>query len=231
MKNNHIENINIHKFKCFDSFKVDSFRRVNLIGGKNNVGKTALLEACFISINLFYCLRNINHLAFNYILSKELINISSDNKTFMGGRSNISLDKNDNLREFKIDSDKLNLEIFKIFLVIKNNRGRSYFLTQWLREELDSSFIDFFHIKINNQFSSSFNGTKFILEMCNDDDNNYIKHQEVNSIKNIVDNKYYYTIFKKNHPPILNNTNFISFFNDGEIQSMIDDSKLNGKYI
>lgn len=35
----------IKNFRCFDELKLDNLARVNLIGGKNNVGKTALLEA------------------------------------------------------------------------------------------------------------------------------------------------------------------------------------------
>jgi len=50
-KNKHfIRNIEIKNFKCFDNFKAEGFGRVNLIGGKNNVGKTAFMEACSINI-------------------------------------------------------------------------------------------------------------------------------------------------------------------------------------
>jgi len=41
--------INIDKYKCFDSLKVDNTKRVNLIVGKNNIGKTAFMEACYLS--------------------------------------------------------------------------------------------------------------------------------------------------------------------------------------
>ncbi len=43
-----IESIRIENFKCFESFAVDELRRITLIGGKNNVGKTALLEAFWL---------------------------------------------------------------------------------------------------------------------------------------------------------------------------------------
>lgn len=46
-----VQNIFIEKFRCFHSTKINSFRRVNLIGGKNNAGKTALLEALLL-VNL-----------------------------------------------------------------------------------------------------------------------------------------------------------------------------------
>ncbi len=48
-KQHYIKNINIKNFKCFDNFKATGFNRVNLIGGKNNVGKTAFMEACYIN--------------------------------------------------------------------------------------------------------------------------------------------------------------------------------------
>jgi AAA15 family ATPase/GTPase len=57
MSEHFIKNIEIKNFKCFEDFKAEGFGRVNLIGGKNNVGKTALIEALFTniySINLGY---------------------------------------------------------------------------------------------------------------------------------------------------------------------------------
>jgi AAA15 family ATPase/GTPase len=35
----------IKRYKCFKDFEVNGFKRINLIGGKNNIGKTAFLEA------------------------------------------------------------------------------------------------------------------------------------------------------------------------------------------
>jgi len=45
-----LEYIEIKDFKCFKDFKAEGFKRVNLIGGKNNVGKTAFMEACYINL-------------------------------------------------------------------------------------------------------------------------------------------------------------------------------------
>jgi len=45
-----LEYIDINEFKCFKNFHAEGFKRVNLIGGKNNVGKTAFMEACYINI-------------------------------------------------------------------------------------------------------------------------------------------------------------------------------------
>ncbi len=47
-----ISEIEIENYKLFKHFKAKGFGRVNLIGGKNNVGKTAFMEACFLSSEL-----------------------------------------------------------------------------------------------------------------------------------------------------------------------------------
>lgn len=44
-----IKNIEIQNFRCFEHLKVSGFEKINLISGKNNVGKTALLEALFLN--------------------------------------------------------------------------------------------------------------------------------------------------------------------------------------
>lgn len=42
--------IEINNFRCFDTFSIDSFNRINLITGVNNSGKTSLLEAIFLHL-------------------------------------------------------------------------------------------------------------------------------------------------------------------------------------
>lgn len=44
----HFSKVSIINFRCFKDFSIDSLERINLIGGKNNVGKTAFLEALFL---------------------------------------------------------------------------------------------------------------------------------------------------------------------------------------
>jgi len=52
MQGHFLLGLNIESFKCFKNFESGNFKRVNLIGGKNNTGKTALLEACFLANQL-----------------------------------------------------------------------------------------------------------------------------------------------------------------------------------
>ena len=84
-----IQYIDIENYKCFQDFKAEGFKRVNLISGKNNVGKTALLEAIYInaaSDNFAHLLissadtnymREINDYQFTLDIDKLVSNISS----------------------------------------------------------------------------------------------------------------------------------------------------------
>jgi len=43
-----IKSLEINNFRCFNSTKANNFVRINLLGGKNNAGKTAFLEALLL---------------------------------------------------------------------------------------------------------------------------------------------------------------------------------------
>ncbi len=51
MNEHFLTDIEIKEFKCFSDFEAKGFKRVNLIGGKNNIGKTAFMEACYINVH------------------------------------------------------------------------------------------------------------------------------------------------------------------------------------
>ncbi|MCK5717969.1 MAG: AAA family ATPase, partial [Thiomargarita sp.] len=61
MDNHFIKTIGIENFKCFEKLSITGIESVNLIGGKNNIGKTAFLEA----IELFVSSNDANTLALN----------------------------------------------------------------------------------------------------------------------------------------------------------------------
>jgi len=46
-----IADVLIQNFKCFDKLTIPEFGRVTLIGGRNNVGKTTLLESLFLFLD------------------------------------------------------------------------------------------------------------------------------------------------------------------------------------
>ncbi len=72
-----LTDIEIKQFKCFSNFKAKGFKRVNLIGGKNNIGKTAFMEACYINVHsqdLATMLTAIGRVKYN----REKINLEVD---------------------------------------------------------------------------------------------------------------------------------------------------------
>jgi AAA15 family ATPase/GTPase len=56
MSGQHIKNLEIRNFKCFKQLNIANIGQINLIGGKNNVGKTSFLEAVdlFVSSDKAY---------------------------------------------------------------------------------------------------------------------------------------------------------------------------------
>lgn len=74
-----LTDIEIKEFKCFKDFKASGFKRVNLIGGKNNVGKTAFMEAFYINaysknINkMTTAIHNIKFMRDNLNILRELL--------------------------------------------------------------------------------------------------------------------------------------------------------------
>jgi len=65
-----IKDIQIREYKGFKNLKLDNLSQINLISGKNNIGKTALLEALFIyddtaaSFDTWYTLYSIDPFLF-----------------------------------------------------------------------------------------------------------------------------------------------------------------------
>jgi len=44
-----INKIAISNFRCYQNSEIEGFKKINLIGGLNNVGKTVLLEAILLN--------------------------------------------------------------------------------------------------------------------------------------------------------------------------------------
>ena len=61
MPNNFIENLTFKNFKCFKELNVTNIKRVNLISGKNNIGKTSFMEG----IELFVSSSDTRDLSLN----------------------------------------------------------------------------------------------------------------------------------------------------------------------
>ena len=79
MNNPYIEDLTIENFKCFKHLEVKNIGRVNLIGGKNNVGKTAFLEAIEVYYALFKDISGFSLLRTTYNIFKRRHNVNDIN--------------------------------------------------------------------------------------------------------------------------------------------------------
>lgn len=125
-----IQYIDIDRYKCFSDFSAHGFQRVNLIAGKNNVGKTALMEAMFINVrsttisNLFdslffiYTSRKKTDYSFKTPnqrdVSDNILKFANSLKT----KTNIQhiefkTNNSDPVRKFEINTNNLNSHILE----------------------------------------------------------------------------------------------------------------------
>ena len=125
MSKHFIKNIEIKNFKCFEDFKAEGFGRVNLIGGKNNVGKTAFMEACYINSisnnakdyilacsNILYFRNHVNFIKQTFIIDIESFLKNPKNEAVINSNINTTsykLDKKNSLisnEHFKINTQE-----------------------------------------------------------------------------------------------------------------------------
>lgn len=105
-----LKNIEIKHFKGFDNFSAAGFNRVNLITGKNNVGKTAFMEACYINIHSQNVAMMTGALA-SVKFMRENLNIlqgseQDDVRAFIENADGLKVDSNLNAVSFKIENKR-----------------------------------------------------------------------------------------------------------------------------
>ncbi len=116
MDGHFLTEIEISQFKCFNGFKASGFKRVNLIGGKNNIGKTAFMEACFINVRsvnvntMFTAIVNIkafresSNLFGKNVDSQELLDVTRNyvSRSNLSGKAFAILEK-DGIKEYQFN--------------------------------------------------------------------------------------------------------------------------------
>jgi AAA15 family ATPase/GTPase len=77
MTEHFLTEIQIKAFKCFENFEANHLKRVNLISGKNNIGKTAFLEACYLHVSSVGGIQQFASAVFS-VLHKRNLSISTN---------------------------------------------------------------------------------------------------------------------------------------------------------
>ena len=161
-----VHKISIQNFRCFENSDFEDFKQINLITGKNNVGKTALLEA----INLGLTPLKINHIQHlrmdntefykpRTALSNNLTSVYNSlyfNTTIL----NLSISVNEN--KLEIVKDKLIQNEYNPRLLTAHVNNKLYYS---IDSKLDVNILDkSIEFKENNYLSF----TKHLTVRCTD---------------------------------------------------------------
>lgn len=133
-----IEKLKISNFKIFKTLSIDKLHQISLVSGKNNVGKSTLLEAvffsnCYFGAEAFTSLNGIRG-ALNSLKTdiwKSFINVCSEKKSFEiekvedGNKKNILVELSDN-RNLIARSPLENTNLVDTQTPAKPNDNRSF---------------------------------------------------------------------------------------------------------
>lgn len=141
MNEHFLTDIEIKQFKCFTDFKASGFKRVNLIGGKNNIGKTALMEAVYINAHsqdintLITAIVDIKFMRenANLVLEPEI-----NHRKFLDATENYIADSNLNKINFSVlQSDGVKQYLFNINNLSKSINANDIFITPCFIENIN----------------------------------------------------------------------------------------------
>ncbi len=148
-----IPNISISNFKCFKEFSIDSFKRFNLIFGKNSVGKSNLLEALYLYSNMY---RSDTILSSSFLQRDIPLNNNLElifHNFDYSNPINIKTSKKE-LNIHSIESLEIAL-LDGIYYQVQNNNGETIKLPLLINNnrQLDNTFISINHSSIINNIN------------------------------------------------------------------------------
>jgi len=134
-----INEIEIVKYKGFKNLKLDNLSQINIISGENNIGKTALLEALFLS----------SEIEFKYSIFEKFFSFSEF--VFIAENRNIEKNRIKNYLKnthFLSKTNELNINI---------NHKSSYILTneekKYIKENFNQDYNEFIVSYINSDLN------------------------------------------------------------------------------
>lgn len=141
MEDHFLRNIEIIDFKCFKNFKAKDFKRVNLISGKNNVGKTAFIEALWINLSSFELPIMANTIPSTTFRRNNLEYI---------GRDYLTSDKIKSLEDIKYLNIKSNINIGKFQLYVEKGVKEYHFIINSQLTKVNANNFSFEYKFLNN---------------------------------------------------------------------------------
>lgn len=174
-----IERIEIRDFKIFKNLILNDLHQITLISGKNNVGKSTLLESIFFSnsyfnSNAFFNMNNIRGSAntLRTDIWKSFINVHSKTSSFEiekvenGTKKNISVEFKDN-RNIIVHSfpDNTNFVDAQVSERTNDNRSITHMLSISASDEENEDTLQYF-VKFDGQIQTISNPSPNPLRNC-----------------------------------------------------------------
>lgn len=122
MENHFVKNISFENFKCFKKLEFDGFKRVNLIGGQNNVGKTSFMEG--VNLNVY---------------SKDALNLHTNIRQMIKSRQNDDIDIDFFYNDENIINIKTNNKNVKIIYIKDTSKENRMINTPYFKLIVDNS--------------------------------------------------------------------------------------------
>ncbi|MCG3664629.1 AAA family ATPase [Aliarcobacter butzleri] len=186
MQEHFLRNIKIINYKCFKNFEAKDFKRINLISGKNNVGKTAFIES--LLINLY----SISPTKMAYAIG--VFNLIRDQLEFINEEKNNTI-----LDEFKLKIENATFEAksninYSLFTVI-NEKGKKE-LQFIINDEKIRININEFSFEITNienikyldKFGIDNDGIKELFEVIQKKDKEIYLNNLINKFDSTIEN-------------------------------------------
>lgn len=186
MQEHFLRNIEIIDYKCFKNFKAKDFKRINLISGKNNVGKTAFLES--LLINLY----SISPTKMAHSLGES--NLRRDQLEFINKQKNNTI-----INEFKLKIEnttfeaKSNINYSKFEMINENGKKELKFILNSNEfkiniNEFSFEIVDLDNIKYLDKFGIDNDGIKDLYDVIQTKDKEKFLNDLINKFDSTIEN-------------------------------------------
>lgn len=186
MQEHFLSNIEIIDYKCFKNFIAKDFKRINLISGRNNVGKTAFLES--LLINLY----SISSTKMTYAIG--IYNLTRDQLEFINEEKNHTI-----LKEFKLKVEnttfnaKSNINDSKFKILNENGKKELNFIINKNNIKININDFSFEAVAIDNikyldKFGIDNNGIKKLFDIIQKKDKENFLNNLINKFDSTIEN-------------------------------------------
>lgn len=164
----HIEKIEIVEYKCFKNFDIDGMKKINIISGSNNVGKTVLLEALLIE-RTSSLISNIFHFIYS-TLKTISYNRSVLNENFLNYMEEVNFESISNEERISLKfKNKRELSDIEYKLIHKSELNNNKFIVYNKNNEIEIFSVDSFNgytdILVPHYINSSKPTTKELVNL------------------------------------------------------------------